>query len=165
MSVSTDNVEVNVSSNQTVPVQHDDELVVPLPPLTRSQTKKPDPMNLHMVFSICGKSLKEFGNAKLSASTILLLLQKIIKVAKDITKLKGDDLKQISLESIHWLIENQKSLSDSEKDLLDVLSENAFSQTFDMIVELESGCFSFCFGKSKRSSNDNDSTSKNEKKQ
>ena len=165
MSVSPDNIElkeVNMSSNQTSSDIHD-ELVVPLPPLTRSQTKKPDPVNLPMVLSICGQALQQFGNGMLSASTIFLLLQKIIKVAKDITKLKGDDLKKIALDSIHWLIEHQKSLSDSEKDLLDVLSENAFSQAFDMIVQLESGCLSFCFGKSKSSSND-DSTSKNEKK-
>jgi len=127
----------------------ENELVVPLPPLSRAQTKKVELQNMHMILSICGQALKNFGNAIISASTILLVLQKVIEAAQAISKLNGDDLKQICMDSIHWLIEHITNLSDAEKDTLDVLSDKAFSQTFDMIVaveKVEQGCMA-CFSK------------------
>ena len=125
------------------------ELVVPLPPLSRSQTRKAEPENMHTILSICGHALKNFGQAVISASTILLVLQKVIQAAQAISKLNGDDLKQICMDSVHWLIEHVTNVSDSEKDTLDILSEKAFSQTFDMIVaveKIEEGCLA-CFCK------------------
>lgn len=142
MSISANEIQVDVSSN---PVS-ESELVVPPPPLSRAQTKKVNPMHLHMILSICGHALKSFGELVISASNILLLLQKIITAAKALSNLNGDDLKQICLDSIHWLIEHQTNLSDDDKNSLDVLSENAFSQAFDLIMDMEAGCLSCCFG-------------------
>ena len=154
--VSSNEVHVkvcNVAEIVPVPVENqaqpENELVVPPPPLSRSQTKKAEPQNMHMILSICGHALKNFGESIISASTILLVLQKVIQAAQNISKLDGDDLKQICMDAVHWLIEHVTNLSDSEKDTLDVLSEKAFSQTFDMIVaveKIEQGCLA-CFCK------------------
>ena len=106
-------------------------LVVP-PPLHRQQTIQSK--NLSMILSVNGEALKIFGDKPISSTTILVLLSHIIIASQKLFKLKGDELKQLSLDSIHWLIEHSKYLSDEEKTTLDLLSETVFPQTFDMLT-------------------------------
>ena len=119
------------------------ELVVP-PPLLRIKTKK-TPDNLGLVLSVCGDALHACGNPNVNAKTILLLLQKIIVSVKKLTKLTKDDEKKIVLDCIEWIIDNQKGLSEEEKQILDMLAETIFPQAYDLLSETSS-CFS-CFSK------------------
>ena len=120
------------------------ELIVP-PPLIKMRTKK-TPDNLALVLSVCGYALKQFGNNNINAATVLILLQKVIISVKKLTKLSEDEQKKLVLDSIQWIIENQKHLTDDEKQVLDILSETVFSQAVDLLSSGESGCFS-CFKK------------------
>ena len=131
-----------MSQSDVSPVEID--LVVPTP-LTRAQTKTGQPKNLSLILSICGKALKMFGDKKINAVTILILLQHIIRAVEKITSLSTEERKELALASIQWLIDNQKDLTDEEKDTLDVLAETVFPQAVDLLSSGES-CFS-CFKK------------------
>jgi hypothetical protein len=120
-------------------------LIVPPAPLNRSLTVKP-PKNISLVLSVCGEALKTYGDQQVSAVKILVLLQHILIAVNKLTKLSEEDQKQLALDSIHWLIDHQKNLSDEEKNMLDLLSDTVFPQAIDILSTSESGCFS-CFSK------------------
>jgi len=115
------------------------ELIVP-PPLSRMQTKK-TPDNLALILSVCGDALHSCENQKVNASTVLLLLQKLIISVNKLTKLSKEDEKKLVLDSIEWIINNQKDLSDEDKQTLDILSETVFPQAFDLLSTSPSSCF------------------------
>jgi hypothetical protein len=127
------------SESELKSIDLSNSLVVP-PPLHRQQTIQQK--NLSMILSVNGEALQKFGDKQLSAGTILVLLGHIITAAQKLFKLKGDDLKQVALDSIHWLIDHSKYLSDEEKSTLDLLSETVFPQAFDMLTSV-SGCSCF----------------------
>lgn len=123
------------------------ELVVP-PPLTRTITIT-QPKNLGLILSICGEALKTYGNQDITSTNILLLLQHIVAAVNKITNLSVEEKKQIALDAIHWLIDNQKGISDEEKTTLDLLSTTIFPQAVEMLSESKA-CLSFaCFSKKK----------------
>lgn len=122
------------------------ELIVPSP-LPRSLTIKP-PKDLSLVLSVCGEALKMYGQQKVSAVTILVVLQHILTAINKLTKLSVEDKKELALESIQWLIDNQKDLSDDEKSTLDLLAVTVFPQAIDLLAEETALCMSLsCFGK------------------
>lgn len=121
------------------------ELIVPSP-VSRSPTIKP-PKNLSLVLSVCGEALKLFGNQKLSPLTILIVLQHIIIVIEKLVKISGEEKKELAIESIQWLISQQKELSDEEKTTLDLLAVSVFPQAIDLLAaKLPKSCLD-CFGK------------------
>lgn len=129
-------------------VEPSDVLVVPAAPLNRSLTVK-QPKNISLVLSICGEALKTYGDQQVSAVKILILLQHILKAVNKLTKLNEEEQKQLALDSIHWLIDNQKNLSDEEKNMLDLLSETVFPQAIEILSTTKSSCVSCfsCFSK------------------
>jgi len=106
------------------------------------------PTNLSMVLTICGKALKTFGSDTVSAVNVLIVLQHIIVAVSKLTGLSPDEKKQLALDSIHWLINNQTNLSIEEKQTLDLLAITIFPQAIDMLSgdKCSGGCFS-CFTK------------------
>lgn len=118
-----------------------DVLVVPAP-INRSNTIKP-PQNLSLVLTVCGKALKTYGDQQISSAKILILLQHIVIAVNKLTKLSSDDQKQLALESIHWLIDHQKGLSDEEKNALDLMSEMVFPQAIELLSVAESAFVTF----------------------
>lgn len=118
-------------------------LVVPSAPLNRSLTVK-QPKNISLVLSICGQALKTYGDQQVSSVKILILLQHILVAVNKITKLSEEDQKQLALDSIYWLIDNQKNLSDEEKNMLFLLSDTVFPQAIEVLYTAKSGFFS-CF--------------------
>ena len=122
-----------VPSDTTTASNPSSELVVPAP-LTRSITIQP-PKNLALVLSICGEALTTYGNLPISSAQILVLLQHIITSVNKKSGITEEDKKQLALDSIHWLIDNQKGLSDKEKNTLDVLSDTVFPQAVDLLSQ------------------------------
>ena len=112
------------------------ELVVPSP-LTRAITIQP-PKNLAAILSICGEALTTYGDNAITSSQILILLQHIITAVNKLNGISVDEKKQLSLDAVHWLIDNQKGLSDKEKNTLDVLSDTVFPQAVDLLSETKS---------------------------
>ncbi len=123
-----------------------DILIVPSAPLNRAITVIP-PKNLAIVLSVCGEALKKYGDQPISSLKILVLLQHILVAVKKIAKLDGEEQKQLALDAIQWLINNQKGLTDEEKATLGMLSETVFPQAIELLTEVKSGCLS-CFKKS-----------------
>jgi len=122
------------------------DLVVP-PPLTRTITLK-TPKNLSMILSICGEALKTYGDKEITSTNILILIQHIVTAANKIASVSVEEKKQIALESVHWLINHQKDLSDEEKATMDILSTTIFPQAVDMLTEYKVCVPSFaCFSK------------------
>jgi hypothetical protein len=131
-------------SDAAIEIQVADALVVPAP-LSRAQTKKAPPKNLSLILSVCGKALKTFGdNRPINAVTILILLQNIIMAVAKIKSLSSEEQKELALSSIQWIIDQQKQLSDEEKDTLDILAETIFPQAIELLSPTESCLFS-CF--------------------
>jgi hypothetical protein len=128
------------------------ELIVP-PPLSRAESKKKQPEHLALVLSICGQALKTFGGDKpITSITILILLQHIVMAINKLTKLNVEEKKELAMVCIQWLIDNQKGLTDEEKDTLDLLAITAFPQVVDLLSEGSSSlvsCFKSCFNCSK----------------
>ena len=127
--------ETNVSTSNI--------LVVPTDPLPRSATIK-QPTNLGLILSICGEALKHFGDQPINGVKILILIQHVIIAVKKLTKLNEEDQKKLVMDAVHWLIENQKGLTDEEKNTLDILSETVFIQAIE-ILSNDTNCF--CFSK------------------
>jgi hypothetical protein len=115
------------------------ELIVPAP-LSRANTIKP-PQDLALILSICGDALKLYGSQHLTSTSILVVLSHIITSVNKFVK-SDVDKKKIALEAIHWLIDHDKSLSDEEKNTLDLLSETVFPQAVDLFNASQSSCFS-----------------------
>jgi hypothetical protein len=122
-------------------------LVVPAHPLNRSATIV-QPKNLPLILSVCGQALKKFGDQPINAVKILILIQHIIVAVKKLTKLEGEEQQKLVMDSIRWLIDNQKGLSDEEKNTLDIISETIFIQAIELLSDKESftSCIS-CFSK------------------
>ncbi len=131
-------------SNAAIEISVADALVVPAP-LSRAQTKKVQPKNLAVILSVCGKALKTFGDDRpINAVTILILLQHIIMAVNKVKSLSTLERKDLALSAIQWIIEQQKNLSDEEKDTLDLLAETIFPQAIELLSPTE--CFLFsCF--------------------
>ncbi len=131
-------------SNAAIEISVADALVVPAP-LSRAQTKKVQPKNLAVILSVCGKALKTFGDERpINAVTILILLQHIITAVNKVKSLSTLERKELALSAIQWIIEQQKHLSDEEKDTLDLLAETIFPQAVELLSPAE--CFLFsCF--------------------
>jgi len=113
------------------------ELIVP----SAQQT----PKNLALVLSICGEALKTFGTDTISSVNVLIVLQHIIVAISKLTKLSEDDKKQLALDAIHWLIEHQTTISNDDKQALDLLATAIFPQAIELLsIEKETiaGCFS-----------------------
>ena len=137
--VSESSVAVSVSSV----VQS--ELVVPPPPLSRSITVKP-PKDLALVLSVCGEALKVYGQTNVSAVNILIVVKHIISAVNTVAKDHVLANKKVLVsDCVHWLIDNQKNLSDDEKNTLDLLADTVLPQSIEMMEEIVS-CFS-CFAK------------------
>ena len=118
------------------------ELVVP-PATPQSQP----PQNLALVLSICGKALKTFGSNSISTVNVLIVLQHIIMAVSKISSLSDEDKKQLVLDSIHWLINNQTNLSVEEKQTLDLLAITIFPQAVELLSAEKDTilrCFSCC---------------------
>ena len=122
-----------------------DVLIVPSAALNRAITVK-QPKNLSIVLSVCGEALKNYGDQPISSVKILILLQHILVSVKKITTLNDEEQKQLALDSIHWLIDQQKGLTDEEKTILSMLSETVFPQAIELLTEVKLGCMS-CFTK------------------
>jgi hypothetical protein len=121
------------------------ELIVPSP-VSRSPTLKP-PKNLSLVLSVCGEALKMYGDQKLSPISILVVLQHIIIVIEKLVKISGEEKKELAIESIHWLISQQKELTDEERTTLDLLAIAVFPQAIDLLAaKLPKSCLD-CFSK------------------
>jgi hypothetical protein len=118
------------------------ELIVP-PPLSRMQTKK-NPENISQILTVCGNALKHFGNQPICAGNVLHLVNITMKSVFKIKKLDDDERKKLVLDSIQWMIENQKGLTDEEKAILDMMAETVFHQVVDLLSESK-GCA--CFSK------------------
>ncbi len=131
-------------SNAAIEISVADALVVPAP-LSRAQTKKVQPKNLAVILSVCGKALKTFGDDRpINAVTILILLQHIIMAVNKVKSLSTLERKELALSAIQWIIDQQKNLSDEEKDTLDLLAETIFPQAIELLSPTE--CFLFsCF--------------------
>ena len=131
-------------SNAAIEISVADALVVPAP-LSRAQTKKVQPKNLAVILSVCGKALKTFGDDRpINAVTILILLQHIIMAVNKVKALSTLEKKDLALSAIQWIIDQQKNLSDEEKDTLDLLAETIFPQAIELLSPTE--CFLFsCF--------------------
>lgn len=119
-------------------------LVVPTNSLIRSATIQ-QPKNLSLILSICGEALKYFGDQPINSVKILILIKHTIIAVKKLTKLNEEEQKKLVMDSIHWLIDNQKGLTDEEKNTLDILSETVFTQTIELLSLNETSCF--CFSK------------------
>ena len=142
-----------MSTNAAIELSVADALVVPAP-LSRAQTKKAQPKNLSLILSVCGKALKTFGEDRpINAVTILILLQNIIMAINKIKSLSADERKELALASIQWIIDQQKNLSDEEKDTLDLLAETIFPQAIELLSPSES-CLLSCFSCTKTSETD-----------
>ncbi len=116
------------------------ELIVP-PPLSRMQTKK-NPENISQILTVCGNALKHFGNQPISAGNVLHLVNITMRSVFKIKKLDDDERKKLVLDSIQWMIENQKGLTDEEKAILDMMAETVFHQVVDLLSESK-GCACF----------------------
>lgn len=127
-------VAENVSDTSTI-------LVVPSNALQRQKTVT-QPKNISLILSICGQALKKYGDQEICSMKILILLQHILNAVIKLTKLSEDEQKQLALDSIHWLINNQKGLSDEEKNTLSLLSETVFPQALELLSVAKTGCFS-----------------------
>ena len=136
---------VSTVTNAQVSTDSSDILVVPSAALQRQKTVK-QPKNLSLILAVCGEALKKYGDQEVSSMKILILLQHILTAVVKLTKLSEDDQKQLALDSIHWLIDNQKGLSDEEKNTLDLLSETVFPQALELLSAAKTGCFT-CISK------------------
>ena len=111
------------------------ELVVPA--IVRSATIKP-PQNLPQVLTVCGTALQLFGNRVIGPTTILFLLNDVISAVDQVSNLTSEQKKVLALESVHWLIDTQKNLSDNEKNILDMMSETVFPQAIQLLASGQS---------------------------
>jgi hypothetical protein len=132
---------VTVTQVQSTAIDSSDILVVPSASLHRQKTLK-HPKNLSLILSVCGQALKKYGDQEICSMKILILLQHILTAVIKLTKLNEEDQKQLALDSIHWLIDNQKGLSDEEKNTLALLSETVFPQALELLSLAKTGCFS-----------------------
>ncbi len=114
-------------------------LIVPAPPLSRSQTIT-TPKNLSLILTVCGKALKLYGENSINPGTILIVLSHIIICVKKIANLNEEEQKQLALDAIQWLINNQKGLTDEEKQTLDLLAETVFPQAVELLKPTTCSC-------------------------
>jgi hypothetical protein len=140
-SSATDATNTKPTTSSAPSIEVADILVVPSIPLQRQISIKA-PKNLSLILSICGKALKTYGDQEISTSKILILLHHILLAVSKLTQLDQEEQKQLALDSIHWLINNQNGLSDDEKQTLGLLSETVFPQAIELLSVAKTNCFS-----------------------
>ena len=119
---------------------------VPMVPVIRSMSIKTDTVvsdeyksSTAAILLVCGQALKQLGDQPFSKSNIITTVHTIMEVV-EVVQLNGKvDKKQLALDCVHWLINQQANLSDADKSYLLTIVDLALPSTIDMLVSISKG--------------------------
>jgi len=123
-----------------------DSVEVPMVPVIRSMSIKTDTVvgdeyksSTAAILMVCGQALKQLGDQPFSKSNIITTAHTIMEVV-EVVQLNGKvDKKQLALDCVHWLINQQANLSEVDKAYLLTIVDLALPSTIDMLVSISKG--------------------------
>ena len=119
---------------------------VPLAPVIRSMSIKTDTAvgdeyksSTAAILMVCGQALKQLGDQPFTKSNIISTLHTIMEVVETVQLAAGVNKKQLALDCVHWLINQQANLLDADKAFLINIVDFAAPAAIDVMVSISKG--------------------------
>lgn len=100
--------------------------------------------SLANVLTVCGKALQK-GSAVDNKNIIVIMhsvmesIESLTKTEKAFHSLTGSQKKQLCIDCLHWLVNNQIDMSDEEKVILNVMVNQIAPTAIDVIIGVSNG--------------------------
>ena len=107
------------------------------------ESVKPIVSSLSTILTVCGKALQKDVN--ITSDNLIIILHSImesiesLKLVKTLPALTGPQKKQLCIDCLKWIINNQNDIDKSEKAALLLLVESIAPNAIDIMISVSNG--------------------------
>lgn len=98
---------------------------------------------LSTILTICGRSLLK--DTPVSQNNIILIAHNVMESIESLKTLhimqniKGEQKKQLAIDCLHWMVNNNDELSSDKKVLINILIDAVVPNTIDTLIAISNG--------------------------
>jgi len=98
---------------------------------------------LSTILTICGRSLLK--DTPVSQNNIILIAHNVMESIESLKTLhimqniKGEQKKQLAIDCLHWMVNNNDELSSDKKMLINILIDTVVPNTIDTLIAISNG--------------------------
>jgi len=98
---------------------------------------------LSTILTICGRSLLK--DTPVSQNNIILIAHNVMESIESLKTLhimqniKGEQKKQLAIDCLHWMVNNNDELSSDKKVLINILIDTVVPNTIDTLIAISNG--------------------------
>lgn len=98
---------------------------------------------LSTILTICGRSLLK--DTPVSQNNIILIAHNVMESIESLKTLhimqniKGEQKKQLAVDCLHWMVNNNDELSSDTKVLINILIDTVVPNTIDTLIAISNG--------------------------
>jgi hypothetical protein len=91
------------------------------------------------ILSVCGRAVGVLQGLAITKDNIIPLVRAIMEAVETVQLVEKVDKKALALDSIHWIVNQQSSMADSDRSFLNNFIELTAPSMIDMIVAASKG--------------------------
>lgn len=91
------------------------------------------------ILSVCGRAVSVLQGLAITKDNVIPLVRAIMEAVETVQLVEKVDKKALALDSIHWIVNQQSTLSDADRSFLNNFIELTAPAMIDMIVAASKG--------------------------